>query len=108
VPGVLERGLNVTPRKFRVTAQQRIPGFNVGQLFQDDGHGNSCAFDDWLAATHSRIDFNTLAHAQSLAALDEDRKHPATDPVLAHRVSFLLRDPAPVDALAPGGRPVHQ
>ena len=62
MPGVLQGSLNIIPRQFRVAAQQRIPGFIVGQLFQDGGHGNSCAFDDWLAATHTRIDFNALAH----------------------------------------------
>jgi hypothetical protein len=60
--GVLQDSLNIIPGQFKVAAEQGIPGFIVRQLFQDGGHRNSCAFDDWLAATHTRIDFNSLAH----------------------------------------------
>ncbi len=63
LPGVLQDGLNIGPCQFGVTAQQGIPRFTIGQLFQDGGDRNSCVFDDRLAATDARIDFNPLIHA---------------------------------------------
>jgi hypothetical protein len=68
MPGVLQGSLNIIPRQFRVAMQQRIPGFIVDQLFQDSGDRNPCAFDDWLAATHTRIDFNVLARPSCFAS----------------------------------------
>jgi hypothetical protein len=62
LPGVLEDRLNVRPRQFRIAAQQGIPRFTVSQLLKDGGHGNACALDDRLAAAHTGIDFNALAH----------------------------------------------
>ena len=73
MPGGLQGSLNIIPRQFRVATQQGIPRFIVGQLFQHGGHRNPCAFDNWLAARHARIDFNALAHARSILAL---REHP--------------------------------
>ena len=76
MPGALQAGLNIIPRQFRVATQQGIPGFILGQLFQNGRHGNPCALDDRLAATHARIDFNALAHVQTMLALRRDRKRP--------------------------------
>jgi len=76
MPGVLQGGLNIIPRQFRVASQQRIPRFIVGQLFQNCGHRNPCAFDNRLAATDTRIDFNTLAHIQTIRAPFGNRKRP--------------------------------
>jgi hypothetical protein len=84
MPGVLQGSLNIIPRQFRVAAQQGIPGFIVCQLFQDGGHRNPRAFDNRLAATHTRIDFNALAHVRTLLALREDRKRPDFTPQCLH------------------------
>ena len=62
LPGVFKGGLNIIPCQFRVAAEQRIPGFTLGKLFQDGGDRNSGVFDDWLAATDTWIDFNALSH----------------------------------------------
>jgi len=68
MPCVLQGSLNIIPRQFRVTLQQGIPRFIAGQLFQNGRQRNPCALDDRLAATHTRIDFNALAHVQTIPA----------------------------------------
>jgi hypothetical protein len=62
MPRVLQGRLNIGLRQFRVAAQQGIPRFITSQLLQYDGHRNTRALDDRLAAANSRIDFNALVH----------------------------------------------
>ena len=49
-------------------------------MFQNCGHRNPCAFDDWLPAADPRIDFNTLAHVQTIPAPFGNRKCPIFPP----------------------------
>lgn len=72
--GVIQNRLNIHAREFRIAAQNRIPRFTCRQLFQNGGNRNPCALDDGLAAANTWIDFNAVAHAQTLTALPENRK----------------------------------
>ena len=51
--------------QFRVTAQEGIPRLIISQLLENGRHGDACAFNDRLAPTNSRMDFNALAHVSN-------------------------------------------
>ncbi len=61
--GVIQNRLDIRALQFRVAAQNGIPRFIFGQLLQNGSHGNSRAFNDGLASTNARVDFNSFAHA---------------------------------------------
>jgi len=63
LPCVSKSCLEVSPRQFRVAAQERIPRLPFGQLLQQGGHGDPRASNHRLPTAHARIDFNSVAHA---------------------------------------------
>jgi hypothetical protein len=67
MPGVIEGGLNIRALQFRVASQNGVPRLALGQLLQDDGHGNPGAFDNRLTSADTRVDFNSVAHDRKLA-----------------------------------------
>ncbi len=60
---VIQYCLNIGTGQFRVPAQDRIPRFAGGELFQNGCHRNTGAFDDRLATTDAGMDLNALVHA---------------------------------------------
>ena len=60
---IIQGGLNVGARQFRIAAQDRFPRLARGQLLQENRDGNPRSFDHGLAAADARIDLNSLAHA---------------------------------------------
>jgi hypothetical protein len=61
-PGIIQGGLNIIPGQFRVAVQQGIPGFVLGQLFQDSCYRNPSSLNDRLATTDTQIDFDAFVH----------------------------------------------
>lgn len=60
--GKVNRRLDVKPGQFRIPCEERVPTLVFSKLVQDDLDRNSGAFDDWLAATDTGIDFDTVVH----------------------------------------------
>jgi len=60
--GVIEDGLNISAREFRITPEYGIPRLALSQLLQNCGDGNARAFNDRLPIADARIDFNSVRH----------------------------------------------
>ena len=66
VPGVIENGLDVGAGQFRVAAQNGIPRFVAGQLFQDGCDMDARALANGLTAADPRIDFDSSVDGMNL------------------------------------------
>lgn len=67
--GVIQCGLNVGTGQFRISAQEGIPRFGVGQLFQNGCHRNPRPFDRRMAAANPRINRNSVIHDANFISL---------------------------------------